>query len=544
MAVLIRGYSSTSCDMNRNCPFRNCSIRRRNKFHRLRLFLMSSGSVFSRGLICNVATCFLDSDISTKEDFFFEGSTKEELHTPILEGEFAIDRSIEENCSTEIEDRSQADSKHNDITLHFLEERDEKTLSKRLVALSRSNKKRSAFELYLSMEASNLIPDAYACNSLLSCLLRNSSLPDALGVFDKMSKRDMATAHTYTLVLKAIARNKGSDAAITMFNKLERDESSKGKLDAIVYNTMISVCAKAKDWVETEKLWIKLHKNSIKGTSLTYELLISTFVQCKCTDLALEAYHESIRFGFESSEANMKAVIATCTQEGNWESAVVVLGNMLERGIKPNLIAFNSVINCLGKAEKSELAFRVYQTLCSSGLQPDMYTWYALISALYRSSKYLEVIELFQWVKRKAKVELDSHVYNVALLACRKQGMWAQALQLLWEMESGEIEVPIQSYNHVISTCEKAGEVKVAFQVYQHMVQQGCNGDDFTYMSVIRCSISGSLWNEFLEALKVLLSLSSCHNSIKFSLYVQQTSCISQILVNVNGDYFATVRDH
>lgn len=488
--------------MNRSCPFRNSSIRRGNKFHRLRLSPMSNCGVFSRGLICSVATCFSDSDMSTEED----------LDTTIWipEGEFAIDRSIQGSCSTEIEDRPQADSKHNDIALHFLEERDEKTLSKRLVALSRSNKTRSARELYLSMEALNLTPDAYACNSLLSCLLRNGSLPDALEMFDKMSERDMSTGHTYTLVLKAVAANEGYDAAITMFNQLERDDSSKGKLDAIVYNTMISACAKAKDWVETEKLWRKLHKNSIKGTSLTYDLLISTFVQCNCAELAIEAYHESIQFGFESSEATMKAIIATCSQEGNWELAVIVLRKMLGRGIKPNIIAFNSVINCLGKSGRCELAFRVYQTLRSSGLQPDMYTWYALLSALYKSSKYFEVIELFQWVKMEAKVELDSYVYNVALLACQKQGMWAQALQLLWEMESCKIEIPIQSYNHVIFACEEAGEVKVAFQVYRHMVQQGCNGDDFTYTSLIRCSIFGSLWDEFLEILKVLLSLSSC----------------------------------
>jgi pentatricopeptide repeat protein len=487
--------------MNRSYLLRDSSIRRMNKFRRLHLYSISNGGVFSKRLICGVATRSRDSDISTKE----------EVDTTIWtqEGEFSTDRSIEGDCTSEIEDRLK-DSKRQGITLHFLEERDEKTLSKRLLALSQSNKMRSARELYLSMEALNLTPDAHACNSLLSCLLRNGSLPDALEMFDILCTRDMATGHTYTLVLKTIATSNGYDAAITMFNNLERDNSSKGKLDAIVYNTMISVCAKAKDWVETEKLWRKLSKNSIKGTSLTYDLLISTFVQCNCAELAIEAYHESIRFGFESSEATMKAIIATCSQEGHWELAVIVLRKMLDRGIKPNLIAFNSVINCLGKAGHCELAFRVYQTLCSSCLQPDMYTWYALLSALYRSSMYFEVIELFQCIKMEANLELDAHVYNVALLACRKQGMWAQALQLLWEMESRDIEVHVQSYNHVIFACEEAGEVKVSFQVYRHMVQQGCNGDDFTYVSLIRCSISGSLWDEFLEILKVLLSLSTC----------------------------------
>jgi pentatricopeptide repeat protein len=92
--------------------------------------------------------------------------------------------------------------------------------------------------------------------------------------------------------------------------------------DAIVYNTMISLCAKAKDWVETEKLWRKLRKNSIKGTSLTYDLFINTFVQCNCAELAIQACHESIQFGFGSSEATRyKPVLLHAPRKdiGNWQ---------------------------------------------------------------------------------------------------------------------------------------------------------------------------------------------------------------------------------
>jgi hypothetical protein len=64
-----------------------------------------------------------------------------------------------------------------------------------------------------------------------------------------MCTRDMATGHTYTLVQKETIV-----------------QTSKGKLDAIVYNTMISVYAKAKDWLKlrncgenSEKILSKEH---------------------------------------------------------------------------------------------------------------------------------------------------------------------------------------------------------------------------------------------------------------------------------------------
>ncbi|KAG5411854.1 hypothetical protein IGI04_008173 [Brassica rapa subsp. trilocularis] len=62
--------------------------------------------------------------------------------------------------------------------IHFLEERDEEMLSKRLLKL------RSASELFDCMRVSTLQPNPHACNSFLSCLLRNGDLQKVFTVFD------------------------------------------------------------------------------------------------------------------------------------------------------------------------------------------------------------------------------------------------------------------------------------------------------------------------------------------------------------------------
>lgn len=128
--------------------------------------------------------------------------------------------------------------------MHFLEERDEEMLSRSILRLSRSNKVRSALELYVSMKGLGLLPSAHACNSLLACLLRNGSLDDALKIFMMMTEKDFATGHTFSLILKAAAVARGYHSSLELFTELEEE----GKLkcfDAIAYNTMISVCAKA-----------------------------------------------------------------------------------------------------------------------------------------------------------------------------------------------------------------------------------------------------------------------------------------------------------
>lgn len=391
--------------------------------------------------------------------------------------------------------------------LHFLEERGEETLSKRLIKLSQSNKVRSATELFDSMGASGLQPSAHACNSLLASFVRRSSLADAMKMFEYMKGKGMGTGHTNTLILKAVASTEGGYiAALEMFNEIEVENESRKFLDVIVYNTMISVCGRAKDWMQAERLWKRVGENSLSGTLMTYDLLVSTFVQCGQSELAIASYQEMLQNGLDPSEDIMKAIIASCTKEGKWEFALATFRRMLSAGMKPNIILFNSMINSLGKAGEDELAFRIYHLLTSSGLKPDQYTWSALLSALYRSGRCWDALELFQGIKAKHSSLLNSHLYNIALMSCERLGQWEHALQLLWMMEKSGLQMSVVSYNHVIRACEVATKPKVALKVYQRMTHQRSSPDTFTHLSVIRACIWGSLWNEVEDILEVLLS--------------------------------------
>eukprot|EP00268_Persea_americana_P043853 TRINITY_DN4415_c0_g1_i7.p1 TRINITY_DN4415_c0_g1~~TRINITY_DN4415_c0_g1_i7.p1 ORF type:complete len:609 (+),score=104.76 TRINITY_DN4415_c0_g1_i7:641-2467(+) len=410
--------------------------------------------------------------------------------------------------------------------MHFLEERDEEMLSRSILRLSRSNKVRSALELYISMEGLGLLPSAHACNSLMACVLRNGSLDDALRIFMMMTEKDIATGHTFSLILKAAAVARGYHSSLELSTELEEE----GKLkcfDAIAYNTMISVCAKAKDWVQMEKMWRRLKEDGHNGTTVTYSLLVCNFLHLGQTELAIDAYIEMIHNQLKPSEAVMKAVVGACAKEGKWDLSLSVFQRMLDSGLKPNAVSYNEVINCLGKAGKVNLAFRIYNLMKSSGLSPDAYTWNALLGALYRGSHYADALQLFDHIKRESGSELNVHLYNVALMSCQKLAFWDRSLQLLWQMEASGLTVSTVSYNHAISACEAARKPKVALQVYKHMIHKKCIPDTFTYLSLIRACVWGSLWveaEEILDRATLDVSLSSLYNALLQGMCLQGQS--------------------
>ncbi|TXG54102.1 hypothetical protein EZV62_019358 [Acer yangbiense] len=482
--------------------------------------LRNSSSVITTSNRFACQACFYVSEDEEEEEHKLIEKTKEDHDFDSLPPWGNI--VVKQDCDFELKCGSQplAVSKKlkmvvdGEIRVHFLEERNEEILSRRVLMLSRSNKVRSALEIYESMKFSGLRPNVHACNSLLSCLLRNELLDDALRVFVFMRTNEITSGHSYSLILKAIANVQGFDSALNMFVEFGGYSRAKKDFDVLVYNTMISVCGRVNNWIEAEKIWRSMQENGYIGTRVTYSLLVCIFVRCNQNELALDAYYEMIQNGLKPGDDIMQAVIGLCTKEGKWDLALNLFQCMLDGRLKPNQICCNALINSLGKAGKVKLAFKVYDTMKSLGHTPDTYTWNALLNALYKANQHADALRLFESLKRDQNSQLNIQLYNTALMSCQKLGLWEKAVQLLWQMGASGLLVSTPSYNLVISACEVARKPKVALQVYEHMVHQKCTPDTFTHLALIRGCIWGSLWAEVDEILKNVAPDASLYNAV------------------------------
>ncbi|CAL0318764.1 unnamed protein product [Lupinus luteus] len=383
----------------------------------------------------------------------------------------------------------------------FLEEMDVNVLSNRILALSRANKLRSAMEYFVSMELYGLCPNIHACNSLITSLMRNGWFDECLKVFYFARMKKITTGHTYSLILMAHVKAKGCDSALQFFRELESECDAEKDFDAVVYNTMISICKKVENWDEIVRVWRIMKANGCSGTHVTYRLLVHSFVRCGQSQLALYAYHEMIQNGFEPNSDTLNAMISVCAKEGKHDAALSIFQKMLSGKLKPNLIACNALINSLGRAGELQMAFRVYDTMKSLGHKPDIYTFNALISSLNRANRHHDALRLFEMIETDLSSQFNIHVYNTVLMSCSKLRLWDRAIEILWQMESSGLSDLTVSYNLVIRTCELARKPKTALQVYEHMVHQKCSPNMFTCLSIIRCCVRGQLWEELEEIL-------------------------------------------
>ncbi|RYR60348.1 hypothetical protein Ahy_A04g017430 [Arachis hypogaea] len=384
----------------------------------------------------------------------------------------------------------------------YLEETDENVLSNRILVLSRTNKIRSAMEYFRSMELSGLCPNIHACNSLMSSLMRHGWFDDCFKVFRFTRTWKITTGHTYSLILMAQVKAQGCDSAINFFRELQSECDVRKDFDAIVYNTMISICRRVGNWSEIERVWSDMKANGCVGTEVTYQLLVTSFARHGQSELALYAYHEMIQNGFEPESNTLNAIVSVYAKEGKWDAASNVFQKMLKSELRPNIIACNALINSLGRAGELKQAYQVYNTMKLLGHKPDAYTFSALLSSLNKANRHHEALQLFEMVKKTEASQFNVRLYNTVLMSCSKLRLWDKALEILWQMEASEMSDLTMSYNLVIRTCELARKPTIALQVYQHMVDQNCIPNTLTYLSLVRCCVRGDLWEELEEILK------------------------------------------
>ena len=73
---------------------------------------------------------------------------------------------------------------------------------------------------------------------------------------------------------------------------------------------------------------------------------------------------------------------------------------MMDRGIEPNVISYNSAISACEKGKQWEEALRLLQEMTDRGIEPDMFSYKSTIEACFIPGKYLNALSLVRQARK------------------------------------------------------------------------------------------------------------------------------------------------
>lgn len=170
--------------------------------------------------------------------------------------------------------------------------------------------------------------------------------------------------------------------------------------------------------------------------------------------------------------------------------------------IKPNIISFNSIIDCCVRCDQMDIATEIFQLMkretgseqadvsssAFSSVQPDLITYSTLIKGHCRTQNIEQALILHETMLKQG-IKADEVLYNSLLDGCLKANEEQMALKCYQNMKKLRIKASNVTYSILAKIYQKMGEIDKVLGIIQEMKLEGVKPGVFVYTCVIQTCI-------------------------------------------------------
>mmetsp|Transcript_9795 Transcript_9795/g.27635 ORF Transcript_9795/g.27635 Transcript_9795/m.27635 type:complete len:496 (-) Transcript_9795:88-1575(-) len=202
-----------------------------------------------------------------------------------------------------------------------------------------------ALAVYDRLSADGLEPSAVTCSCLISFAAEIGELQRAVGFFEKLSSLTTPSIRAYMTVLRVYGRRQDWTSSLATFRDMQR----RGvHVDSLVLNVILATGVSAAQIGGVEAL---LTEADSYDPPITDVVSYNTLAKCY-------------------------------VQQSDFDGAREVVLRMRRRGLRPNAITFNSVMDAAVRSHRTAEAWEVLKDMRTAGLRPDKYTCSILVKGL------------------------------------------------------------------------------------------------------------------------------------------------------------------
>ncbi|KDP23864.1 hypothetical protein JCGZ_27133 [Jatropha curcas] len=347
-------------------------------------------------------------------------------------------------------------------------------------------------QLHAHVIKTGLDCDIYVANSLLHFYGFLAQFTDARFLFDKMSKRDIASWNT---IMGAYTTSSNSIIEIMAFFKRLMCENVRA--DNITLVILLSACVqepKLEFGRVVHDFVIKMGFGSILNVN---NALLNMYTKYKEMDSALKVFDELDHW---------KDVVSyTILINGYVEIGLIDLGiKIFHQIIDKDVGLWNLMIHAYVKAKRPTNALELFKKMGNEGVMPDQNTMVSLLAAC-ASLLDLQYGRLLHMFINSNNVKQDVYVKTALIDMYSKCGSVEEALVIFYKMEYRDVF----TWTAMIEGLANNGYGNEAMKFFMRMEEEGIQPNEATFVSVLTgCSHSGFV-NEGSQLFKKMVEVYS-----------------------------------
>eukprot|EP01018_Ginkgo_biloba_P038696 Gb_15811 [translate_table: standard] len=367
--------------------------------------------------------------------------------------------------------------------------------------------------------------NVYVVNSLVAMYGKCGSIVNARKLFDKMSKRSVAS---WNAMIAGYAQNGPAEEALTLFSQLQLT-GTKPNLVSVV--SVLSACChlvalQQGMWIHGYMIRNGFDLDDVMGTAL-----IDMYAKCGRLETACQLFDKmskrDVLTDLAPSPVTMVSVVQACAHLAALQQAKWIHGCVIRRGFELDDVVGTALVDMYAKCGSIEIAQQLFNKMSKR----NVVSWSAMITAYAQSGHANEALVCFNQMQlagmKPNLVTMVSVLPACAYLASLQQGRWIHGHIIRSGFESdvvvmtalidmyakcGSIDVArklfdnmpeknVVSWNTMIAGYGTHGHGEDAIAIFTEMLQTGIKPNDISLLSVLSaCSHAGLVdegWHYF-----------------------------------------------
>ncbi|KAL5217677.1 hypothetical protein ABZP36_018361 [Zizania latifolia] len=269
----------------------------------------------------------------------------------------------------------------------------------------------------------------------------------------------------------------------------------------VVLGRVAKVCSVRETVVSFRRLSRMFVSRDRNCSAQLFNALLRTLCQEKSMSDARNVYH-ALKYEFKVNRQTFNILLS------GWKSvedAEAFVAEMRELGVEPDLVTYNSLINCHCKNRGVEKAYKLLDEMRKKDISPDVFTYTSLVGGLGLIGQPDKAKDLLKEMHELGCYP-DVAAYNAAIRNFVIAKRLGDAFALMEEMASKGLMPNAITYNLFFRCYYWAYDIGSSWQLYQRMRSEGCFPNTQSCMFIVRlCHRHGrvaqalELWSDMVN---------------------------------------------
>nr|GEV92052.1 hypothetical protein [Tanacetum cinerariifolium] len=292
-------------------------------------------------------------------------------------------------------------------------------------------------------------------------------------------------------ILKLITENDLTEALLLTRHSVY----SNCKPTIFTVNAVMNACLRHAKYADLLNLHRFITQAAISANIVTYNLVITTYLECRKVDTALEHYKQLVKEdilgkGWEADATVYNYLMSGEAKNGNWEGVFGLYEELKEKlgGVVNDGVVYGSLIKGYFLRGMDDEAMRCFEEVFGDGSKVKMsaVAWNSVLDALFKNGKFdvgLNVFDKMLGLHDPPKVLMvNLGSYNAVVDGYCGEKRFVDAIKVFNSMEEKRCYPDTLSFNNLIEQLCENGLLGKAEEVYNSMSEKSVNPDEFTFV--------------------------------------------------------------